>query len=216
MASRKTQKTKSDVVRIPPPNIEEASFTITGEAPYVQHKFSEKARKQMRAKQEMGSVANKGKKREPKDFQAQYDGALHRDRQGHYGIPCGAFRNALISACRLVNFKMTIGKLSLFVHADGFDKDDGTPLTRITKGKPHIAEHAVRLETGVADVRVRPMWDEGWQAKVRIRYDADQFSLADVTNLFMRVGMQVGIGEGRPDSKKSAGMGWGLFKLEMK
>jgi len=32
----------------------------------------------------------------------------------------------------------------------------------------------------------------------------------------MRVGQQVGICEGRPDSKNSAGMGWGLFTLEDK
>jgi len=31
--------------------------------------------------------------------------------------------------------------------------------------------------------------------------------------LLARVGMQVGIGEGRPDSKNSAGMGWGLFEV---
>ena len=43
--------------------------------------------------------------------------------------------------------------------------------------------------------------------------DADQFSLTDITNLLSRVGAQVGIGEGRPDSKSSAGMGWGMFRL---
>jgi hypothetical protein len=41
----------------------------------------------------------------------------------------------------------------------------------------------------------------------------DQFTPEDVANLMARVGMQVGIGEGRPDSKNSAGMGWGLFKI---
>jgi len=30
------------------------------------------------------------------------------------------------------------------------------------------------------------------------------------------VGLQVGIGEGRPDSKNSAGMGWGMFTIEDK
>lgn len=38
----------------------------------------------------------------------------------------------------------------------------------------------------------------------------------DVANLMNRVGAQVGIGEGRPDSKNSAGMGWGLFSIETK
>ena len=72
--------------------------------------------------------------------------------------------------------------------------------------------HHVRNATGVVDIRSRPMWDE-WEADVRIRFDADQFSLTDITNLLSRVGAQVGIGEGRPDSKSSAGMGWGMFRL---
>jgi hypothetical protein len=109
---------------------------------------------------------------------------------------------------------MTRAKMSLFVAADGFDKLDGTPLVRITKGKPHYVEHAVRNATGVADIRARPMWDEGWEADVTLTWDSDQFTQADVANLLLRSGMQVGIGEGRPDSKNSAGMGWGLFQLK--
>jgi hypothetical protein len=57
------------------------------------------------------------------------------------------------------------------------------------------------------------MWEPGWSAKVRVTFDLDQFSLQDVGNLMMRVGRQVGIGEGRPDSRNSAGMGWGLFDI---
>jgi len=34
-----------------------------------------------------------------------------------------------------------------------------------------------------------------------------------VTNLLARMGMQVGIGAGRPDSTDSAGMGWGTFRI---
>jgi len=206
---------KVEQVVIPAPNLKGFSWMIEGDAPYVQNKFSEKARGEMIATQKAGTQTAKGKKKDPKDFKQCYLGALHVDKSGHYGIPANAFRQALISACRLVNFKMTIGKLALFIHADGFDKDDGTPLVRITKGKPRQVEHAVRLPNGSADIRVRPMWDEGWQAKVRIRYDADIFSATDVGNLLMRVGLQVGVGEGRPDSKKSAGMGWGTFQLQL-
>jgi hypothetical protein len=57
------------------------------------------------------------------------------------------------------------------------------------------------------------MWRE-LAAVLNIRYDADQFSATDVMNLIARVGMQVGIGEGRPDSKQSAGMGFGTFEVE--
>jgi hypothetical protein len=53
-----------------------------------------------------------------------------------------------------------------------------------------------------------------WSAHVKIRWDADQFSLEDVTNLLARVGAQVGICEGRPDSRNSPGQGWGLFEVQ--
>ena len=163
--------------------------------------------------QESGSQGKKGKKRSAKDFTAAYEGAMHKSAEGWHGIPAPAFRNGCISACRMVGFKMTHAKLSIFVDPDGFDVDDGTPLVKITKGAPEYTELAVRNDSGVCDLRPRPMWRQGWEAVVRIRFDLDQFSLEDVANLLMRVGMQVGVGEGRPDSKKSAGLGWGMFEL---
>ena len=70
-----------------------------------------------------------------------------------------------------------------------------------------------RNATGVFDIRVRPMWRE-WYAQPVIQFDADQFKLQDVFNLLSRVGMQVGLGEGRPDSKMSSGLGYGTFTVE--
>jgi len=198
---------------IQPPNLQVAEFKIVGDSPYVQNKFSAKAREMMKAKQEAGSTAAKGKKREAKNFEACYEAAMHLSEEGWHGIPAPAFRNACVSACRIAGFQMTKAKLSVFAVADGYDADDGTPLVRITKGKPEYTESLVKNETGVADVRPRPMWRQGWEAVVKVRYDADQFTLEDVANLMMRAGMQVGIGEGRPDSRKSCGMGWGTFRL---
>jgi len=200
-------------ITIPPPNLKVAVFKIRGSAPYVQNKFSSKAREMMRASQEAGSTAKKGRKREPKNFQQCFEQATHISDEGWYGIPAPAFRNAAVSACKICGFHMTKAKLSIFIVQDGFDKDDGTPLIKITKGERIYHEGAVRNATGVADLRARPMWREGWEADVCVRFDADQFTLEDIANLMARVGMQVGIGEGRPDSKKSSGMGWGLFDI---
>jgi hypothetical protein len=47
-----------------------------------------------------------------------------------------------------------------------------------------------------------------------LRWDADQFSVNDVMNLLSRAGVQVGIGEGRPFSKNSNGMGWGTWEVQ--
>lgn len=211
MAKKKNENAAA--LTIHPPNLKVALFRIRGVAPYVQNKFSEKAREQMRAKHEAGSTAKKGAKREPKDFQACYEGAIHRSHEGWVGMPAPAFRNAMISACRICGFQMTRARLAVFVLPDGFDETDGQPLVKILKGEPVYHETYTRNETGVVDLRPRPMWRPGWEVDVKIQFDADQFTLQDIANLLMRAGLQVGIGEGRPDSKKSAGMGWGLFEI---
>jgi hypothetical protein len=211
---KKGPENKNPVVNIKPPNFGTTTVTVVGTAPLVMNAFPSKAREQMRRKQESGEQSRKGGKREAKDFKAAYEAAKHVSREGWCGIPAAAFRCAMISACRVAGIKMTITKMSVFVAADGYDKVDGIGLVKITKGEPKYVEHTVRLQTGVADIRARPMWMEGWEAKVTLRWDADQFSVTDIFNLLLRAGQQAGVCEGRPDSKMSAGMGWGTFTIK--
>lgn len=199
-------------IQIPAPRMQTIQFNLVGTAPYMQARFSEKAKNAMREKQAAGSSARKGKKRDARDFDLDYQQAMYRSADGWHGIPASAFRAASVSACRVVGFKMTLAKLSIFIEADGLDELDGTPLVRIY-GEPEKSEMLVRNATGVADIRVRPLWRD-WSCKLRVTYDGDQFTDVDVANLIMRVGVQVGIGEGRPDSKSSVGMGFGTFRSE--
>ena len=200
-----------EVVRISRPKLRTATIPITGISPYVQHAFSEKQRKQMEDVQRAGQQSRGKRVRAPKDFDAVFEAAKHYSKDGWLGIPAPAFRNSMISACRLVGIVMTRAKLSVFVEADGIDAADGTPLVKII-GEPRIHQATVRNETGVADIRWRPMWEE-WSANVRVTWDEDQFSATDVMNLMLRAGLQVGIGEGRPDSPNSNGLGWGRFEV---
>ncbi len=210
--SNKQKAPTTEAVAITAPRIATAEFSIAGTAPYVQLRFSEKAMNAMREKMEAGSQATKKKAKSARDFDEDFRQALHVSDEGWNGIPASAFRNAMISACRLVGFKMTLAKLSVFILPDGFDRVDGVPLIKIKgKAEPHVM-HA-RNATGVCDLRVRAKYWP-WSAVVKVQYDADQFSASDAANLMLRVGTQVGIGEGRPDSKASAGMGWGTFKLD--
>lgn len=211
MKTKTLDPSPRQLVTVSPPRIATTSFDIIGTAPYVQLAFSEKARAKMRAKMEAGSLAAKGKAKKSRDFDEDFLSSLHQTTAGRYGIPAGAFRNAMISACRLVGFKMTMGKMSVFVVADDFERSERTPMVHIN-GNPEMVVHHVRNATGVADLRVRALFFP-WSATVRIEYDEDQFSTTDVANLLTRAGIQVGIGEGRPDSKSSAGMGWGTFQL---
>ena len=203
---------QSTTVSIRPPNFGVASFHVRGIAPLVIHRFSAKTKLQMKTKMETGKASSSKRNREAKATDDLYEEARYRSPEGWDGFNASAVRAAMISACRLVNFKMTLAKLSLFVEADGADATEPQiPLIRIF-GQPQKQEDMARVETGQPYVTVRAAY-HGWWAVIRIRYDGDQFTLQDVTNLMMRVGMQVGIGEGRPDSKNSAGMGWGLFTI---
>lgn len=210
----KTNSEEVVAVQITAPNIRIARFNLNGTAPYVQLAFAAKARNSMREKMEGGGAAKNKKARSKRDFDEDFRQALHISEEGWCGIPAMAFRAAMISACRLVGFKMTLAKLSIFIPHDGLDRLDKIPLIRI-QGTPEPIIHPVRNATGVADLRVRASFNP-WSAVLNVRYDGDQFTEQDVANLMMRVGMQVGIGEGRPDSKNSgsAGMGFGTFELE--
>ena len=205
-------KIKTEVIQITAPNIKTAQFKIIGTAPYVQLRFSEKAMRMMQEKMEAGGTAKSKKQRAARDFDDDFKQALNVSEEGWHGIHAPAFRNAMVDDCRLVNFKMTLAKLSIFVTHDGLDAVDSAPLIRI-EGTPVKMVSSVRNATGVADLRVRAKFFP-WSAVLNVQYDADQFTVTDVANLLARVGMQVGIGEGRPNSKASCGMGFGTFIVE--
>lgn len=208
-----SEKTTGATVSIKPPNFGRATFTIEGIAPLVIHRFSAKTKNQMKQKMEMGKAASSKKNREARNTDDIYEESRYISTDGWDGFHAGAIRNALISACRLVGFKMTLAKMSIFVEADGWDKEEPQiPLIRIY-GKSQKQEDIARVETGQPYVTVRAAFHQ-WSAKIKIRWDGDQFTTEDVANLLSRVGLQVGIGEGRPDSKNSAGMGWGLFEVK--
>ena len=202
-----------DVVTISPPKFERIGLRLVGTAPYMQARFSAKAMQAMKSKMEAGPTARKGSRKDARDFDDDFRAAQHIAADGWNGVPAAALRNACIDVCRMVGFKMTHARMSIFVEADGFDKVDGTPLVRLDAREPERVDMATRNATGVADIRVRPMWRE-WALNVVIRFDADQFTTSDVVNLISRAGEQVGIGEGRPFSKSSNGLGFGTFTVE--
>lgn len=202
------------ILNISPPHFEIIQLKIIGTTILCQNRFGSKAVQQMRDQQAAGSTAKAKKQREAKDFDSLYHDAMHISTEGWQGIPSSTFRNAMIAACRTVGVVMTRAKLAIFVVQDGFEATSGDPLTRITKGEPYKLEMPARNATGVVDIRARPAWKPGWEAIVTIRFDADMISASDVVNLMCRVGLQVGIGEGRPSSKQSNGIGWGLFDVE--
>lgn len=207
------KKTKKEQVTVSTPNIQTAEFPIRGTAPLVIHRFSSKIKNEMKQKMETGKAASSKKNRVAKNTDDLYEEAKYISSEGWDGFNAGAIRKAMVSACRLVGFKMTLAKLSIFVVQNGWDaKEPQIPLIRLY-GESQKQEDMARVTSGTPYVTVRAAY-HNWSAKVTIRWDADQFTMSDISNLLYRVGLQVGIGEGRPDSKNSTGMGWGTFALE--
>lgn len=215
IAAIEAPATPKEVVKVTRPKMRTVAIRIVGTAPYLQCRFAQKAIDKIRAKHVAGDTQTTGKKpkRPPRNFDEDFLGAIHRIDKKTFGIPASAFRAAAISACRLVGYKMTIAKLAIFVEADGYDEVDQMPLVKIN-GTPERHEMMGRNADGSTDIRVRAIYRQ-WSAVVRVRWDEDQFSGTDVFNLFTRVGFQIGVGEGRPDSRNSAGMGMGLFAVEL-
>jgi len=203
-------------VTISPPNLRTEVYSIVGTVPLLHARFGETALEGMRRPMELGTVeAKKAKKvRPPRNFDLQFEESQHKMKGGGWGIPCSAFRAAMIRACSLTDVAMTIARISLFVEADGFGLD-GTPLVRMDC-KPPIKREMYVSPNGNTDIRVRAEFAPGWKAKVRIRFDADQLKRIDVARLMMRVGCQLGIMSGRSyvQGSTGSGLGYGHFSVE--
>jgi hypothetical protein len=207
---------KDEIAVIKEANIVRTTIKINGTAPLVQNKFSKKAREKMMSDYETAKPAKKSKSdREVRNYDDDFKESQHISVSGWNGIPCTAFRAAMIDACRTVKLEMTQTKMAIFVIPDGFDVDDGTPLVRLFANAPEQMESLVKNANGSADIRVRAMWRE-WSADVTVEFDADMITANSVVNLLDRAGRQVGVGEGRPFSKKSVGQGWGTFTVVSK
>jgi hypothetical protein len=204
---------KSEVITIKAPNFQTITLELEGTAPLLQNKFSKKAIETIMGKQQEGSTSRTKKGgREARDYEQDFIEAQHVSTEGWNGIPASSFRSAAIRACKLIGYNMTDAKMSIFVLADGYD-EDGTPLVKITSGKPEMHTAYVRLQGTTTDIRVRPIFKQ-WGCKISVRFDGDQFKAQDVVNLFLRAGLQVGVGEGRPFSKTSDGLGYGTFTVK--
>ena len=210
MATATQAEPRRETVVISEPNIQRTSFVLRGTSPLVINHFGKRKQGEVLRAMTDPDRSRSKKSRKPKDLEADFEDACYVSDEGWYGLNASSIRNACISACRVAGFQMTRAKLSIFVEHEGLDKDHATPLLQIHGPDPRIFVTNVRNESGVIDIRARPMWTT-WELRPVIKFDADQFKLQDIANLLLRAGEQVGIGEGRHDSRKSGGIGYGCF-----
>lgn len=193
---------KRETVRVP----------IRGITPLIVSKFSEKAKQEMREKQQGRTRL----KKEAKDPHADYMAAQYRFADGRHGVPSVAFKGAIVAAARqFEGITLVSTRIAIFVHgepsADGHDLL--VPIEGFnTDNMPVMREDAVRLATGVADLRYRPMYTP-WNVDLTITFSQNLLNEESLLNLVNAAGMG-GVGEWRPSAPKSLTGSYGTFEVQ--
>lgn len=207
-------------VTISRPNFQVIYVPIVGTTYYCQQRFSEKSKRKMMESQRAGG-ARRRKAHDPRNFDDDFEAcaylAINRDGEEFRGIPSAAFKTAMVDATTLLSPKLDMkqAKKLFFVMGDGMDRTGGLPveITRI-EGEMQRLENPMKNTRGSTDIRVRAIWEPGWTAIVKIRFEESCSTPEEVINLLARGGACCGVGEGRPSSRNSTGCGWGTFDID--
>lgn len=178
------------------------TFGIRGTSPLVMHQWSEKAKREMRDKQQEGK---KTKTREKRDPAKEAIAATYTTKGGQIGIPGMAFKSALVTAAHKdIGIEKTLVRKALFLITDDPDK-----VLPIEGSKPTVREDMVRVGMGSADLRYRPEFIK-WTCLVELEVDSELLQRDDVLALVDRAGFGVGICEWRPEK----GGEFGRFEID--
>lgn len=189
-------------INLQPLEIRTVKISIVGETPLITHRWSEKARRMM-----LDAQTGKARvKKPPKDPAEDFEEATYRLGDGTFGMPAAAFKAAIVAGARAFEgVTMTGLKTQVRVIGEGVEQ-----LVRVI-GDRQMFESPVRLQSGVADLRYRPIFPE-WSAELEIRYPSALLSLDSLVHLVNAGGMS-GVGEWRPSSPKSSTGMYGTFRV---
>lgn len=188
----KTKQSIVDTISLPPLKIETISIRLIGDSPLISHRWSEKAKKEMRDKQ----MKKAKQAKETKDPERDFRESLYAHPDGGYGFPSIAFKTAAVDACSHVADITKVQARGAFHVVGEFVKIDGVPTPR---------EDMVRVGMGSADLRYRGEF-KTWSVNLDVRYNSNVLSAEQIVNLFNTAGFAIGIGEWRPQKDGSFGM----------
>jgi hypothetical protein len=192
-------------------DIQSINLTLVGRAGslLVTHEFSEKAKQEIRDKQQ--KAAKKAK--ETRDPKAEFLKARYVNAVGLECVPITAIKKAMVTAVTSMdNLTKVAIRQALFVAPT---VDPGSMLVPILtpKGAPATStmrEDAVTIGMGTRGLTYRPQY-EAWRLDVTVEYNTRLISREQLLALAEHAGWGVGICEGRPE--KSSALGWGRFTV---
>ncbi len=186
------------------------AFILRGKpgSPLVIHQFSEKARKEIRDKQQKKVKKAKEERVPEVEFQA----AKYLDSQGRECTQITALKKAIITAATAFDDLTKVAlRQALFVFPTVEPTSQLVPIETFD-GKLAVGtmrEDAVTIGINTRGLTYRPQYPE-WQLRVTVEFNPRLVSADQLVALVDQAGWGVGIGEGRPE--KSSALGWGRFE----
>jgi hypothetical protein len=181
--------TKNIAVELPPLNLQRIDVTLIGDTPLIMHKWSEKAKKEMLAKQMKKAKLGKEAKDPERDFRESIY-VIGEGKAQYYGFPVIAFKAAAVTACTSIGGITKVQARQAF-HIDG-------EYARIEGSEPRMREDMVRVGMGTADIRYRGEFFP-WFTTLTISHNANVMSAEQILNMLNTAGFGVGVGEWRPE-----------------
>lgn len=174
----------------------------------VIHAFAEKAKQEIRDKQQKKAKKAKAERVPEEEFLA----ARYIDAEGRECAPVTALKKSLISAATAFDDLTKVAlRQAIFVYPTAapasqlvpIEKHDGSPAVGVMR------EDAVTIGINTRGLAYRPMYEE-WQLSVTVEFNPRLVSEEQLLALVDQAGWGVGICEGRPE--RSSALGWGRFE----
>lgn len=199
-----------EVVEISPIKEKVVKLRIVGDAPLIEHAWSEKAKRMMlEAQQGKGKAKKKDAKDPVADFiQSMYwltdvpeeeteEGYVKAIQNGaRFGFPVSGLKQAAISAA----YRQGWVKDKMSLRGAFFIKGvDGSDMIEIKSDVPVMREDMVKIGMGTADIRYRGQFNN-WYSDIEISFNENgKYTLNDIINIINAGGYVCGIGEWRPE-----------------
>ena len=177
-------------IKLAPVDTRAVSMTVTCKTALIQHRWSEKALREIREKH----AGKKTKNRDVHDPEQEGRDALYLTEEGLYGVPAMAIKKAVLSAAhRDIGIEKTLVRKALFLECK-----DRNGVLAMDCSNPVFTEDAVRVN-GKTDLRYRAYFYQ-WSVDIIWTMDATLLQLETLVSLVDRAGFGVGIGEWRPEN----------------
>ena len=184
-----------ETMDIPKLDISVIDIEIEGDSALICHRWSEKAKKEMRDKQ-MKKAKNAKEARNP---EADFQSSLYPHPEGGYGFPAIAFKASAVTACT------SVGNMTKVAARQAFHVVNEYEMVKIKACEPTAREDMVRVGMGTADLRYRGEFKK-WSAMLKVRFNSSVISKEQLYHIFNTAGFAVGVGEWRPEKDGMYGM----------